>query len=681
MRRGGLLEIVEVDVAVVVALHHHDAHAGHRRARGVRTVGRCGDQADRAPLVSPAPVIGADREQPRELTLRTRVRLQRHRVVSGDRTQPSFEIREQLPVPGGLIERCERMDPPELRPGDRNHLRGRVQLHRARAERDHRPVEREVLVGEPPEVAEHLGLGVMPVEHRMRKDLRRPGQADRDPDAGTRVPLPCRDPECRRDVVEHRRGGRLVERDRDGVGVDQAEVHATRPRRGHDLVGPPRHPHPDRVEERLPHHLDATRAQRGHERRRQPLHPVRDRPEPVRAVVRRVQAGDDREQDLRGADVARRLLSADVLLTGLQREPHRPATFAVDRHADESTGQAALVLVAGGEERGVRTAVSERHTEALRRTDDHIGAHLARWLTQHQGEQITRDRDERAAGLGSRDRRREVAHDPAAPGILEQHPEDAGSREVVGQVDVRVADDHLDPDRLGPGCDHLDGLRMRVGVDEEHAAGLRVEPMTQRHRLGGRGPFVEERGVRDVHAGEIAHHGLEVQECFQAALRDLRLVRRVRGVPGRVLEHVAQDHRWRDRVGVPETDQRPKDLVLVRERPDGVERLDLVECSGKIERAPRADRFRYHLIDEIGGGRKTERVEHRLLLVGFGPDVAAREASRRGDESVGARVLRTFEGHGTSGISATGDGCIPTLSRYLRDSRPRLARRGRFPRR
>ena len=44
---GGLVvEIAEVDVAVVVALHHHDAHTGHHRRRRVRTVRGCGNQAD-----------------------------------------------------------------------------------------------------------------------------------------------------------------------------------------------------------------------------------------------------------------------------------------------------------------------------------------------------------------------------------------------------------------------------------------------------------------------------------------------------------------------------------------------------------------------------------------------------------------------------------------------------------
>ena len=55
----------------------------------------------------------------------------------------------------------------ELRPGDRHHLDRRVELHGAGAERDHRPVERQVAIGEAAHVAGDLGLGAVEVEDRM----------------------------------------------------------------------------------------------------------------------------------------------------------------------------------------------------------------------------------------------------------------------------------------------------------------------------------------------------------------------------------------------------------------------------------------------------------------------------------------------------------------------------------
>ena len=43
--------------------------------------------------------------------------------------------------------------------------------------------------------------------------------------------------------------------------------------------------------------------------------------------------------------------------------------------------------------------------------------------------------------------------------------------------------------------------------------------------------------------GQVGDHGLEVEQRLEPALADLRLVRRVGGVPGRALQHVAADHR------------------------------------------------------------------------------------------------------------------------------------------
>ena len=67
---GGLgAQIVEVDVAAVVALDHHDAQAGHRRAGGVGSVSRRRDQAHVAFGVAAVVVVGPDGEQSGELAL------------------------------------------------------------------------------------------------------------------------------------------------------------------------------------------------------------------------------------------------------------------------------------------------------------------------------------------------------------------------------------------------------------------------------------------------------------------------------------------------------------------------------------------------------------------------------------------------------------------------------------
>ena len=164
-----LLEIGEIDVAVGVGRDDDHPHAGHHRAGSVRTVGRGRDQADVPRVVAVATVERTDGEQARELALRAGVRLQRHGVVAGHRAQPRLEVRDEARVPSALVGRRVRVDPAELGPRHGLHLRGRVQLHRARAQRDHRAVQREVTVGEAAQVPQHLRLGPVAVEHLLRE--------------------------------------------------------------------------------------------------------------------------------------------------------------------------------------------------------------------------------------------------------------------------------------------------------------------------------------------------------------------------------------------------------------------------------------------------------------------------------------------------------------------------------
>ena len=86
--------------------------------------------------------------------------------------------------------------------------------------------------------------------------------------------------------------------------------------------------------------------------------------------------------------------------------------------------------------------------------------------------------------------------------------------------------------------------------------------MEHGHRLGGGGRFVEQRGVGDVEAGQVGDHGLEIEQRFEPALRDLRLVGRVGGVPAGIFEDVALDDRRRDRVVIALADEGAEDLVL-----------------------------------------------------------------------------------------------------------------------
>jgi len=84
-----------------------------------------------------------------------------------------------------------------------------------------------------------------------------------------------------------------------------------------------------------------------------------------------------------------------------------------------------------------------------------------------------------------------------------------------------------------------------------------------RHRLGGRRPLVQQRGVGDLEAGQVAAHRLEVQQRLESALGDFGLIRRIMGVPARVLENVALEDRRGVGVVVAHPDERAMDVVAL----------------------------------------------------------------------------------------------------------------------
>ena len=116
-------------------------------------------------------VIRPDRQQPGILTLGAGVGLERHGVVAGDLGQPALEVVDEFEISLRLLERRERVDVGELGPGDGEHLGRRVELHRAGAKRDHRAIERDVLVLQPPQVAQHLGFAAVAVEHLVSEEV------------------------------------------------------------------------------------------------------------------------------------------------------------------------------------------------------------------------------------------------------------------------------------------------------------------------------------------------------------------------------------------------------------------------------------------------------------------------------------------------------------------------------
>ena len=183
--------------------------------------------------------------------------------------------------------------------------------------------------------------------------------------------------------------------------------------------------HADGVEERLVHHGVAEPAERGRQEARDGVHALGDPRQPVGAVVDGVHAGHHREEHLRGADVAGRLVAPDVLLAGLERHPERRLAVGVLRDADDAARQEALVRLAGGEEGGVRAAVAHRDAEALGVADGDVGAELAGRRQQRQRQQVGGHGDQRPRLVRGRAEGAEVADGAVGGGILQQRADHA----------------------------------------------------------------------------------------------------------------------------------------------------------------------------------------------------------------------------------------------------------------
>ena len=72
--------------------------------------------------------------------------------------------------------------------------------------------------------------------------------------------------------------------------------------------------------------------------RRQSMNPLGDPAQAIGSMIDRVHAGHDGEKHLRGADVARRLVATDVLLTGLNRQSIGGSAGGVLGDADQTSG-------------------------------------------------------------------------------------------------------------------------------------------------------------------------------------------------------------------------------------------------------------------------------------------------------------------------------------------------------
>ena len=278
-------------------------------------------------------------------------------------------------------------------------------------------------------------------------------------------------------------------------------------------------------------------------------------------------------------------------------------------------------------------AEAHRHAEALGAADGDVGAQLAHRRQQHLGQRIDRHRAHQPRVRGGPEQGLGIPEPAAVPRQLQQQTE-RPLRQRLGRQILRVHQLQLDPQGLGPGVQQGQGLGEHLPVHEE-AAGLVVPAHGpgQSHRLGGGCGLIEQGGVADRQAGELADQGLEVEQGLQSPLGDLGLVGGVGGVPGGVLEHVALQQCRGGRVVVPLADQAAHHAIAGGDGGQLRQGRGLVTGLGEALEGllgAEQDIGRHHLGGELLQGLEAQLGEHAPLLPEPGAEVATGETRALG---------------------------------------------------
>ena len=228
-----------------------------------------------------------------------------------------------------------------------------------------------------------------------------------------------------------------------------------------------------------------------------------------------------------------RLLAADVLLAGLQREHEAAAAVGVGGLAGDPPGHAAQVLVGRGEEAERGAAEVEPVAERLALADGDVDAALAGRAQDAERDRVDRGDAERICLVGGSREGLEILDRAEEVRVLD---EDCGDVLVdvvleLGRIGdaVREADlDHLRAEAARVGRERLARVRVQAPRDDQPLAALAGAEREVGGRGDRRGALVERR-VGDRQPGELGDRGLKLEHHLKAALRDLRLVRRVRG--------------------------------------------------------------------------------------------------------------------------------------------------------
>ncbi len=356
--------------------------------------------------------------------------------------------------------------------------------------------EREVLVLQALEVAQHLGLAAEALEVGVCQESRltTAGSGYAADALGGDALVQRRDRQpvllAQQHVEQHVEivsGGGLVEADADVAAFEIAQVDLVGQRATVDLA---------RIDTGQPQGVEPAVMRQAHAFLLQPngqdggqtMDAGGDGGETLGAMIDGVEPGDVGQQGLGGTDVGGGLLAANVLLAGLHRHAQGGVAAGIAGDADDASGNGTLERVGGGEVGGMRAAVAHGNAETLGVADHDVGAQRTRLLEQHQAHDVGCHAGHHVALAGGGQQRGEIVNAAAFAGVLQQGAEHV----VLGQTLGRT-DDQFEAEVVGTGAHHVEGLRQHVVGDEEGVAlRLLVGPLAQRHGFGSSGGLIEQ---------------------------------------------------------------------------------------------------------------------------------------------------------------------------------------------
>ena len=312
-----------------------------------------------------------------------------------------------------------------------------------------------------------------------------------------------------------------------------------------------------------------------------------------------VDRGGDGHQRLVRADVGVGLLATDVLFARLEREHVTDLPVDVDRLAADPPGHLANVVHAGRDETEVRTAVVQMVPQRLSLGHRDVGAELAGRRQDAEGERVEHLDRARSPVVGPSEQIAHRLEDPVDVRVLHDHGCHVGSDLGGAAASVR----HREDLRLVPRSPAVRAERIHEpwidGAGDEHP--VTTVAAGHVHGLDQRGRSVVQGCVRDLEPGQLADHRLELEQRLQHALRQLRLVRRVRrvelGPTGQRPDDAGDVVVVRASTG--EAHQLVGAQVASRERAHVVHELHLGDAGGDVERPVETD---------VGRGcRRTDR--------------------------------------------------------------------------